>query len=501
MKNYNFALRIDGMKGKSLRTWSRTFLCLSIIGASGLVSCKEALEVTDPDIVEAENIDSPEAAEALRVGALARLSGMTSGGESTFHFPGLLGDEWRSGDTFVQRDETDKRALREEVTVVSNMWYAVNRTRTAANQAVDALREFPPVLVSSQPTNQSNIAQMFWLRGFAETAIAENYCNGTPISTFDLKGSVITFGQPETNVQVYARALASFDSASATAAANTRGDEVRILSRIGRARVLMNLGRFNDAATALAGTPAIDAAFRFQIFHQQAITGTPVNQIWALNNSGRRYVVADREAGVGLNFASSGDPRIPVCRGNDTVCRGFGVTNSVSFDNNFGASPRIGGPFFVQLIWPSRDDDVTIVSGVEARLLDAEAQLRSGNAVAWLATLNALRADFQRVKDPSNSTTATATLAPLSDPGTQTAREDLLFRERAFWLFGRGHRLADMRRLVRPASQGGYGRAVNAVYPNGPYFKGGNYGDNLSIPVPQNERNNPNFQGCTNNDP
>ena len=500
MTNYNFARRLQGMMHGRTRRLLSGLSVLAVAMAFSLVACSEALEVTDPDVVEEENVNSPEAAEGLRVGAFARLSDMTSGGESTFHFPGLLGDEFRSGDTFVQRDETDKRALREEVTVVSAMWYDVNRVRTASNQAIRALREFPPVAPALQPLNQSSIAQMFWVRGFAETAIAENYCNGTPISTFDLIGSVITYGTPETNVQVYGRALQSFDSALAIAAPNTRGDTVRTIARIGKSRVLMNLGRFNEAAEVLGAAPAIPSDFRFRIFHQQAVTGTATNQIWALNNSGRRYVVADKEAGVGLDFASSGDPRIPVCRGNDTQCRSFGVTNAVSFDNNFGASPRIGGPFYVQLIFPTRDDDAPIVTGVEARLLEAEAQLRSGSA-AWLTTLNALRASFQTLKDPSNITTATAVLAPLTDPGTQTARETLLFRERAFWLFGRGHRLADMRRLVRPVAEGGFGRAAATVFPNGTYFKGGSYGDNLSIPVPQNERNNPNFQGCTNNNP
>jgi hypothetical protein len=189
-----------------------------------------------------------------------------------------------------------------------------------------------------------------------------------------------------------------------------------------------------------------------------------------------------------------------VCRGGDVVCRSFGVSNTLSFDNNFGASPRIGGPFYVQLIWPTRDDEVAIVNGIEARLIEAEAQLRSDDA-AWLTTLNTLRSSFQSLRDPTNTTTSTATLAPLTDPGTQAAREDLLFRERAFWLYGKGHRLADMRRRVRPASQGGFGRAVNTVYPNGAFFKGGNYGSDVNIVVPQNERNNPKFSGCTDRNP
>ena len=469
---------------------------IPLVAALAVSSCDRALNVTDPDIINIENVKSPEAAEGLRLGALGRLSSMTSGGESSFHFPGLLADEFRSGDTFVQRDATDQRFVREDVTLISNMWYDVNRTRTAANQAIDALRKYPPPLATSLPLIQSNIAQMYWVRGFAETVIAENYCNGTPISSFDINGSVITYGNAESNAQVYARAVASFDSATANAGVNARGDTVRILARIGRARVLMNLGKFTEAAAQITTAPAIPSDFRFRIFHQEAVSGTSVNQIWSLNNSGRRYVVGDKDGVVGLNFASSGDPRIPVCRGNDTVCRGFGVTNSVSFDNNFGASPRIGGPYFVQLIWPTRDDDVAIVTGVEARLIEAEAQLRSGDA-AWLTTLNTLRAGFQTLKDPTNTTTATASLAPLTDPGTQTAGEDLLFRERAFWLFGRGHRLADMRRLVRPVSAGGFGRAINTVFPNGTFFKGGVFGDDVNIIVPQNERNNPNFSGCT----
>ncbi|HEX2722472.1 MAG TPA: hypothetical protein VHM24_06105 [Gemmatimonadaceae bacterium] len=478
------------------RFTARLILALTLSASAGIMGCEDALDVTDPDVIQEEKIDSPEAAEGLRLGAIGRLNGMTSGGESVFHFPGLLADEWRSGDTFVQRDATDQRFVNEDVTVISGMWYDINRTRTASNQAIDALRKFPPVAASALPLNQSNIGLMFWIRGFAETAIAENYCNGTPISSFNLEGSVITYGDPESNAQVYARALASFDSATANAATNPRGDTVRVLARIGRARVLMNQGKFTEAAAEITATPAIPTTFRYVTFHQEAVSGTAVNQIWALNNSGRRYVVGDKDGGVGLNFASSGDPRIPVCRGNDTQCRSFGVTNSTSFDNNFGASPRIGGPFYVQLIWPTRDDEVSIVNGIEARLIEAEAQLRGGDP-AWLATLNTLRAAFQTLKEPTNTTTATAILTQLSDPGTKEAREDLLFRERAFWLFARGHRLADMRRLVRPVAQGGYGRPVNTVYPNGPYFKGGTYGSDVNVVIPQSERNNPKFSGCT----
>jgi hypothetical protein len=46
-----------------------------------------------------------------------------------------------------------------------------------------------------------------------------------------------------------------------------------------------------------------------------------------------------------------------------------------------------------------------------------------------------------------------------------------------------------------------YGRAEDAVFPTGLHFKGDNYGDDVNVPVPFNERNNPNFTGCFDRNP
>jgi hypothetical protein len=78
-----------------------------------------------------------------------------------------------------------------------------------------------------------------------------------------------------------------------------------------------------------------------------------------------------------------------------------------------------------------------------------------------------------------------------------------LFAERARWLWFTAHRLNDLRRLVRPVGQrGGYGYAVNAVFPNGAYFKNGLvYGNDVNLPVPLTEQNNPNFVQCIDRNP
>src|SRR6476619_4773948 len=119
-----------------------------------------------------------------------------------------------------------------------------------------------------------------------------------------------------------------------------------------------------------------------------------------------------------------------------------------------------------------------------------------------LAILNALRTTKQTITSPSPTSTGThpglttPVMAPLTDPGTAHARVNLLFREKAFWTFGRGFRLGDLRRLIRD-----YGRAADGSnaggYPMGAHFKGGVFGGDLNLPVTTDEQiGNPNFSAC-----
>jgi hypothetical protein len=118
-----------------------------------------------------------------------------------------------------------------------------------------------------------------------------------------------------------------------------------------------------------------------------------------------------------------------------------------------------------------------LADGREARLIEAEALLQTGDASGALAKLNALRAAIG--------------LPDLSDAGTPEARLDQLFEERARWLFATAHRLGDLRRLIRQ-----HGRSEDDVFPTGSFFKGGQYGNDVNFPVPFVERENSNFTGC-----
>jgi hypothetical protein len=303
---------------------------------------------------------------------------------------------------------------------------------------------------------------MYLVQAFVENLMGEHYCSGIVFSTV-IDGAE-DFGTPITTTQTFERALSNANAGLALITGSTANDlRVKYALQVLKGRILLNLNRHAEAATAVTGVPT---NYTYQTLH--ALTATS-NQIWAFNNLARRYSVSTNEGTNGLDFATANDPRLPVCLGGDPACRAIGVTQATRDD--------LTRPHYVQMLYPTAEVSVTIISGIEARLIEAEAQLKAGQAATALATLNAARA------------TQTG-LAPLTDAGSDAARVNQLFRERAFWMFSTGHRTGDLRRLVRQ-----YGRATNTVFPVGAWHKGGNYGSDVTLPVPLAEQNNPNVAG------
>jgi hypothetical protein len=184
---------------------------------------------------------------------------------------------------------------------------------------------------------------------------------------------------------------------------------------------------------------------------QNAIYSYSVGFLWS---------VSDQEGGAGLPYRTPEDPRVPTF---------FDPDDPVGLD--------LTTEQHTLLKYPDFSASVVVADGLEARLIEAEAALQSSDRRGMTRFLNDLR--------------ATEGLDPLAVPGSQTGAVDLLFSERAFWMFATGHRLGDMRRLIRQ-----YGRSAEDVFPTGTYLKGGSYGDDVNLPMPQEEGNNPNFAGC-----
>ena len=116
----------------------------------------------------------------------------------------------------------------------------------------------------------------------------------------------------------------------------------------------------------------------------------------------------------------------------------------------------------------------TVASGVEAQLITAEAALAlHPDDPNWLTILNTLRR------------TVPGGLPPLTDPVDPKARLQLLFTERAEWLYLTGTRQGDLRRLLRTYKQ--YFPRQELVYPSGVYTAtgAGVYGPDVVAPIPQ----------------
>jgi hypothetical protein len=443
-------------------------LPLAVIALGGCSVADQILEVTDPDVINPADITSASGAEALRIGALARLNLATSGNESFLLLGGLLADEYRSGDTFTERNEADRRNSLPNNTNIRDAFRFTYRVRTSAKQAIEALDRFD--------AEDWKIAEMYVALAYAENQLAESACSGIPLS--DIVGTDVQYGPPLPTPQVYESALTAVNAALATVTGNS-ADAVRVrrAASVLKGRILLNLARFAEAGTAVAGVPT-DYAY----VEEHSLTSN-ANAIWTFNNSVGRWVVSNGEGGNTINYALAGDPRLPICRGASSTSTGAGslpVCPVGTAGRAFDVQARTI-PLFVQLAYPAVSTPVAIISGVEARLVEAEAALRAGDVTTFLAIHNALRA------------TVTG-LAALTDPGTDVARQDLHFREKAFWLFGRGFRLGDMRRLIRQ-----YGRNPDAVFGTGTWFKGGTFGTDVNFPIPQAEENNPEFpknQSC-----
>jgi hypothetical protein len=316
---------------------------------------------------------------------------------------------------------------------------------------------------------------MYFVMALAEMQLSEMFCNGTPLS--GQVNGVVVYGKPLTNAEVYAVANAHLDTAltyfTATEAATVSWNRA---ARILKARTLIDLGGTANFTAAVAQVSGIPTNYTFQ---NTFLAGQFENDIWFLNAG----TISHQQVGDSINpngatvanaipFASAGDPRVPV--------NGRSLTPSPLGNGNDSQTPRV-----TQLIWTTATSPVNIVSGLDARLMEAEADLQAGNIAGMTAKLNALRASPPAL----SATLKPAAMPALAVPASQAAAVSLFFREKAFWTFGRGQRLGDMRRMIRQ-----YGRAANTVFPEGiNHNTGAAYGPAINFPIPTAEQNNPNI--------
>jgi starch-binding outer membrane protein, SusD/RagB family len=433
----------------------RQLTCAGVLLAAAAAILASAgcglLDTNQPNIVDPGNLDSPEGAQTRRIGAITDFSFAQDGDGTTFEdghilLSGLMADEFVLSTTPPTEQEIDQRRVFPSNSTLYDVFHNLHRARAAAEDAADALEEFSP-----DPAAEPGIAEMHSLAGYTYLFFGESFCSGVPFSR--LEGEEIVFGEPQNTQETFESALARFEAALAHPGLAEDDGSITSLAAVGRGRALVNLGRFAEAAAAVADVPT-----DFQYVTEHADSPLRLqNAIWSYS-TGYLWSLSDEEGGVGLPFRTAEDPRVP-----------FEDPEDVGLD---GTTDQ-----FILLKYPDAAASVVVADGIEARLIEAEARLDASDRPGMTTILNDLR--------------ATIGLDPVGQPGDQAEAVDLLFSERGFWLFATGHRLGDMRRLIRQ-----YHRAQDEVFPTGTYVKGGSYGPDVNLPMPQEEGNNPNFVGC-----
>jgi hypothetical protein len=308
----------------------------------------------------------------------------------------------------------------------------ISTARYTTDQALTRLEGWTDAEV---PNRNQLMARAALYAGYSYVLLAEGFCT-----------AAVNLGPELTTTQLLDSAEARFSRTIALATAPADSSLLRA-AYVGRARARLGRGNAAGAATDAAQVPtsfvllttADNNASRRQ------------NRVFDQNNNTTAGVTV-AEAFRTLTVAGQPDPRVR-------------VTN----ENRLGSDQF--NPLFRQTKYASLTAGIPIASGVEARLIEAEAR----GAAQGVAIINALRARAG-VALPALTAAETASF------------QATVYSERSRELFLQGNRWFDVRRgnlALVPAS------GVQ-------YAKGGTYGDQRCWPLPDVERAaNPNLGART----
>lgn len=420
----------------------RAILAGTFIAVAG---CHGVLDVTDPTLIRDSDIANASGANAQRLNASSIfVSKILNPIRDVAYFT----DEWTRDvpiGTDVTTDPSILLDLRssEQIEQTTDHLAPLETAFWKTSLAISAVRAYTP-----DSLRGDFLAQLYGIRGYLIVQMAEDICPGFPIN--DVADNRTVYSGPWTTDSAMGYASAQLDSALKYVRDSARFET---LARVVKGRALLDVGKYSEAAVMVASVPtAAEYNTEQDYLVPMSTFYCPECYVTALGN---------HEGGNGLPFASANDPRIPLRR--------LGVSRADSTDT-----------LYVTL--KGREEDhLVIASGIEARLIQAEAALQAGQS--WKPILDTLRVSVG--------------LDTLIDPGTLEGRVDLVYSERAFWLFMTGRRLGDLRRLIR-----NYARNPETVFPSGVWHggTGDHYGTATAIPfnATNQERYNPKITaGCT----
>lgn len=356
-----------------------------------LGACKDVLEVSNEQDILDQNLDSPDAVTPLMNGVIGDYALAYA---NAIDIIGLFGQELIHTGSFPTWREVETGVGTRPSSVGNDVFRNASRAIWVADTSAVRFRAALP-----DAEKRFELATVLMWGGYAHFLLADNFCEMTFHS-----------GPAVTPKQGYERAKALFDDAVTVATAANRTD-VKNGAIAGRARAKLMLGDY-------AGARA-DAQLIPQGFVLRALYG---------NNSRENNAVATntttlirREAGVNPRFYKEDvryktDPRTSFRDKGDTA-----------------KGPDPTRQFVEQLKYPARDTPIPVFTWQEARLIEAEAEIRLDNAARAVTLINQVR--------------AAANLPAYAGPVTTQAVLDQLVYERSAELWLQAQSLNDWRRF------------------------------------------------------
>lgn len=377
-----------------------------MIASGGMLAACD-LSVNNPGMIEGDDLDDPKAMSALVAGVTRDFAYATvqPGGGGLYNAGAMLTDELVHSGTWVGLRGLSDGISKDDWAEAQSRWAEASQARWVAEQAVERFQAFQDDPAVNAASLQKALAKVTMWAGHANRVLGDNFCN-----------AVIDGGKLQEHTVYYSRAEARFTDAIAAAEQADERD-VRLSSLGGRAFTRMMLGDWDGA---VADANKIPTDFIYEQVHAES-NGVSNQFFWWGNRRNETTVWGTPFAEWGLNLSdpnSTGDPRVQ-----------YDLAMSKGQVALGGDARR---PFYRQQKFESYSDEIAVVRGTEARLIEAEAALVRGG-------------DVQTVQSKINEVRDFHGLPPIQIGSVQEAWAALQ-KERGleFWLEGR--RLPDIRR-------------------------------------------------------
>ncbi len=430
-------------------TAMRTLSILTLAASAACNTIDNVLQVEAPGQVVADSLVGPSNATLLVQSAVTDFECALS---AYVLASGLFGDEFADATPNAPNWPVDRRDVGVQDLVIStNTCDRGTNPRFAIYSSLHAARFLGDDIASQLegwtdaevPNRQSLLGTAYVYAGYSVLLLGESYCT-----------MAIDRGPELTRAETFAEAESRFTSA--LAASPPADADTRNMALVGRARARLNLAIANAQvvnATKLGEALADAQQVPAQFTKVAAFAATPLrrnNGPFNANNFLRAYTV--ESAYQNVIHQGVADPRVRV------TATGLRGTDGLTL-------------IFAQNKYASLASPIPIARATEARLIEAEARLETGDLGGATGIINALH---------------TAAGLPPYPGGTAAQIRQHLIEERASELFLEGHHLGDKLRYNLP-----FTNAPGAAYPP---KAGGVYGTTRCLPLPlQETQNNPNI--------